>query len=47
MANITVNGLKDFQICERLYDYRHREKTPETIYSRDLYSIKFENNSFC
>ena len=43
MLNLSVNAIKDFQICERLYDYRHREKTPETIYSRDLYSIKFEN----
>lgn len=43
MANITVNGLKDFQICERLYDYRHLEKAPEKIYSRDIYTSKFEN----
>ena len=40
MLNLSVNAIKDFQICERLYDYRHREKTPETIYSRDLYTLK-------
>jgi hypothetical protein len=43
MTNITVNGLKDFQMCERLYDYRHVEKMPEKIYSRDIYTDKFEN----
>jgi len=43
MSDITVNGLKDFQICERLYDYRHVEKVAEKIYSRDIYTNKFEN----
>lgn len=43
MLNLSVNAIKDFQICERLYDYRHEQKLPETVYSRDLYSIKFEN----
>ncbi len=43
MPNITVDGLKDFQICERLYDYRHVDQLPEKIYSRDIYSDKFEN----
>ena len=44
MLSLTVNGIKDFQICERLYDYRYQEQLPETIYSRDLYSLKFENS---
>lgn len=43
MANISVEGLKDFQLCERLYDYRHLQKMPEKIYSRDIYGQKFEN----
>ena len=43
MLNLSVNAIKDFQICERLYDYRYEEKLPETVYSRDLYSVKFEN----
>lgn len=43
MLNLSVNAIKDFQICERLYDYRHEQKLPETVYSRDIYSIKFEN----
>lgn len=44
MITLTPESIKDFQICERLYDYRHVEKTPETIYSRDLTNIKFENS---
>ncbi len=43
MPFISVEGLKDFQLCERLYDYRHIEKMPEKIYSRDIYTEKFEN----
>lgn len=43
MPNITVNAVKDFQMCERLYDYRHLEKLPEKLYSRDIYTEKFEN----
>jgi hypothetical protein len=43
MLNLSVNGIKDFQICERLFDYRHLEKLPEKIYSRDIHTEKFEN----
>ncbi len=43
MPFVSVDGLKDFQLCERLYDYRHLEKIPEKIYSRDIYTEKFEN----
>lgn len=42
MPFINVNAVKDFQTCERLYDYRHLEKMPEKIYSRDIYTEKFE-----
>jgi len=44
MFVLTSNSIKDFQLCERLYDYRHAEKLPETIYSRDLSILKFENS---
>lgn len=44
MFVLTSNSIKDFQLCERLYDYRHVEKLPETIYSRDLSILKFENS---
>lgn len=45
MLKLTVNSLKDFQTCERLYDYRYNDGNydSEKIYSRDLIAIKFEN----
>jgi len=43
MLKLTTESIKDFQICEKLYDYRYLEKIPETVYSRDIYTIKFEN----
>lgn len=43
MLNLTVNSIKDFQLCERLYDYRYNDKLVEKIYSRDLYTNKFES----
>lgn len=42
MKTLTVDSIKDYQICERLYDYRHNEKILEKIYSRDILSQKFE-----
>jgi hypothetical protein len=43
MLHITLQQLKDFQTCERLYDFRHIEKMPETIGGRQLLSLKFES----
>jgi len=43
MLELTVNAIKDFQTCERLYDFRYNEKIPEKIYSRDIYTLKFES----
>ena len=43
MIQISIQQLKDFQTCERLYDFRYNEKLPETIGSRTLNTIKFEN----
>lgn len=42
MNVLSVQGIKDFQICERLFDYRHLQKMSEKIYSRDINSEKFE-----
>ena len=42
MLKLTVPAIKDFQTCERLYDYRYREELSEKIYSRDIYTNKFE-----
>jgi len=44
MIDLSADSIKDFQTCERLYDYRYLEKLPETIYSRDLNTLKFENS---
>lgn len=43
MIKISANQIKDFQLCERLYDYRHIQKLPETIGGRALLSQRFEN----
>lgn len=44
MKTLSVDAIKDFQICERLYDYRHNENMLEKIYSRDILSQKFESS---
>lgn len=43
MIKLSVEAIKDFQTCERLYDYRHVEKMPEKISSRDILIPKFES----
>lgn len=43
MIQINIAQLKDFQTCERLYDFRHLQNMPETIGGRQLLSTKFEN----
>ena len=43
MLHITLQQLKDFQTCERLYDFRHNEQMAETIGGRQLLSTKFES----
>ena len=43
MKLVTPSSLKDFQTCALLYDYRHNEQLPETIGSRDILTLRFEN----
>lgn len=43
MLELSIEAIKDFQTCERLYDFRYRDKLPEKIYSRDIYTNKFES----
>ena len=43
MKEITIESIKDYQTCGRLYDYRYQEKLPENISPRELSSLKFEN----
>ncbi len=42
MLSLTTDAIKDFQTCERLYDYRYVEQLSEKLYSRDIYTIRFE-----
>lgn len=43
MIELTVESIKDYEVCALLYNYRHKQNMPETIQSRDLISRKFEN----
>ena len=43
MLKINLKQLKDYQVCARLYDYRHIDRIPERIGGRELNNIKFEN----
>lgn len=43
MKLLTIESIKDYETCALLYSYRHKDKMPETIPSRDLFSLKFEN----
>lgn len=43
MLALTTEAIKDFQTCERLYDYRYNNDIPEKVYSREIYSKKFES----
>lgn len=43
MLDLTVDAIKDFQTCERLYDFRYNDDYTEKLYSRDIYSQRFEN----
>jgi hypothetical protein len=43
MKELKVESIKDYQTCGLLYRYRHLDKMSETIQSRDLLAIRFEN----
>lgn len=43
MKELNIEAIKDYEVCALLYNYRHQEKLPETIPSRELFSLKFEN----
>lgn len=43
MKKITTEAIKDYQTCPLLFSYRHMDKLPEKIQSRDLYIQRFEN----
>ena len=43
MKELTIEAIKDYQTCALLYSYRHDQKLPEAIMSRDLITARFEN----
>lgn len=43
ITTLTVEAVKDYQVCERFYDYRYNDKEPESILGRELIAQRFEN----
>ena len=43
LLTLSVDSIKDFQTCARLYDYRHAQGLRESIGKRELMAIRFEN----
>lgn len=43
MLELTVQSIKDFQTCERMYDFKHNDKLYEKFTSQELLDQKFEN----
>lgn len=43
MLKLSIKELKDYQLCARLYDYRHVDNIPEKIGGRELTYVKYEN----
>ena len=43
MDTLTIEGVKDYQLCSLLYKYRHIDELHESIPKRDLLSIRYDN----
>lgn len=43
MLNLTVDAVKNYQICARLYDYRHDDVVYEPLPNEKLVDIRYEN----
>jgi hypothetical protein len=43
MLELTVDSIKDFQTCERMYDFKYGDKLYEKFSSQELLEKKFEN----
>jgi hypothetical protein len=43
MIKTTCEGLKDFQVCERYYDFKFNDEIPEKYSSQDILEQRFEN----
>lgn len=43
MLTLTVEAIKDFQVCELFYDFRYRKEENELHIGRELMAQRFEN----
>lgn len=43
VITLTVDAIKDFQVCELFYDYRYQQNEHENILGRELMMQRFEN----
>src|SRR5688500_963496 len=43
VRTLSVEAIKDYQVCERFYDYKYNDKEPETVLGRELIAQRFEN----
>jgi hypothetical protein len=43
MIKVSCEGLKDFQICERYYDFKFNDKISEKYSSQEILDQRFEN----
>ena len=43
ITRLTVEGIKDFQVCSLFYDYRHQRGEIEAINNRELMAQRFRN----
>lgn len=43
ITTLSVDAIRDYQVCERFYDYRYNDKEPEYVAARDLMAVRFEN----
>jgi len=43
IITLTVDAIKDYQVCERFYDYKYNDKEFEYFTGREIMSDRFEN----
>lgn len=43
MQTLSVEAIRDFQVCELYYEYKHKEDLGEVINAEELSNIRFEN----
>jgi len=43
LKTLSVNAIKDYQVCELFYKYRYEDKEPEPLFGREILTLRFEN----